>query len=86
MDIGAFGIDPVSKFATEKCITPKWKHALGGAAVAEDSLPGVSSYPGRVARGSTSRKAACGSAFRLFFSYRARLSTRAFSAPPQHGG
>jgi len=67
MDIGAFGIDPVSKFATEKCITPKWKHALGGAAVAEDSLPGVSSYPGRVARGSAFRNVACGSAFRLFF-------------------
>jgi hypothetical protein len=39
MDIGAFGIDPASKFATEKCKIPGW------AAVAEDSLPGVGSYP-----------------------------------------
>jgi hypothetical protein len=35
MDIGAFGIDPASKFATEKCKFPKWKLALAGAAVAE---------------------------------------------------
>jgi hypothetical protein len=45
MDIGAFGIDPASKFATEKRKIPKWKLALAEAAVTEDSLPGVGSYP-----------------------------------------
>src|SRR5262249_19901343 len=96
MDIGVFGIDPASKFATEKCKIPKGKLALAGTAVVEDSLPGSGQLSGRVARGSTFRKAACGSAFRLFFSYRARpcrpahLARRhhmgAMSALPPHGG
>jgi hypothetical protein len=73
MGIGAFGIDPASKFATEKRKTPKRKLALLYLRI---PLPGSGQLSGRVARGSTSRKAACGSAFRLFFSYRARLPTR----------
>ena len=39
---------------------------LARAAVAEDFAPGSGQLPGRVARGSTFRKAGCGSAFRLF--------------------
>jgi hypothetical protein len=45
MDIGAFGIDPASKFVTEKRKTPKWKLALAGVDVVEVSLPGVGSNP-----------------------------------------
>src|SRR5262245_24189046 len=64
MGIGAFGIGLASKFATEKRKTPKRKLALLYLRI---PLPGSGQLSGRVARGSTSRKAACGSAFRLFF-------------------
>jgi hypothetical protein len=64
MGIGAFGIDPASKFATEKRKTPKQKLTLLYLRI---PLLGSGQLSGRVARGSTSRKAACGSAFRLFF-------------------
>jgi hypothetical protein len=58
---------------------------LAGAAVAEDFATGSGQLSGRVARGSTFRKAGCGTAFRLFFSYRARLPTRAIiSSRPLH--
>src|SRR5262245_52941439 len=86
MDIGVFGIDPASKFATEKCKIPKGKLALAGTAVVEDSLPGSGQLSGRVARGSTFRKAPCGSAFRLFFSYRARPCRPAHLARRHHMG
>ena len=80
MGIGAFGIDPASKFATEKRKTPKQKLTLLYLRI---PLLGSGQLTGRVARGSTSRKAACGSAFRLFFSYRARLPTpRLFARVP----
>jgi hypothetical protein len=76
MGIGAFGIDPASKFATERK-TPKRNLALLYLRI---PLPGSGQLSGRVARGSTSRKVACGSAFRLSFSYRSRPPTRANSS------
>jgi hypothetical protein len=56
MDIGAFGIDPASKFATDKCKSPKWKLALGPDFHRLDrtSLPGaLIRSPHRRAAGST---------------------------------
>jgi hypothetical protein len=70
MGIGAFGIDPASKFATELQSLEIWRKAhrgdgapptVGNTAI----ITGSGQLSGRVARGSTFRKTACGSAFRL---------------------
>src|SRR5207244_288131 len=67
MGIAVFGIDPASKSAIE--VQNRVEARVCWADVAEDEpISGAGQLSGRVARGSTLRKAACGSAFRLFFS------------------
>jgi len=81
MDIGAFGIDPASKFATEKCKAPsgstRWLGLLylriryrEWAAIRSGSA------------GLDFQKGSLRFRFLVVFSYRARLPTRALNSPP----